>query len=70
MKPDEAGELEEARSLQAEANQIISVLIKVGVFQGVKEALTMMGIPCGDCRKPFRKLDDEKRKMLQEVLGL
>ncbi|MGM0877920.1 MAG: N-acetylneuraminate lyase [Bacillota bacterium] len=66
----EAGKLDEARNLQAEANQIISILIKVGVFQGVKEALKMMGIPCGECRRPFKKLDNEERNMLQKVLSL
>jgi N-acetylneuraminate lyase len=66
----ETQKLEEARILQDEVNQIIDVLIRIGVFQGVKAGLEMMGIPCGDCRKPFKKLNLEERKLLQQVLNL
>ncbi len=64
----EAGDLETARQTQTEANEIIQLLIKVGVFPGEKEILTMMGIDFGDCRRPFRKLSTEDRELLKLAL--
>ncbi len=34
----------------------------------VKEALTMMGLPGGRCRKPIQPLSEEKRAQLRDVL--
>jgi N-acetylneuraminate lyase len=62
------GQMEEALRLQAEANAIIDVLIRVGVFQGIRAALEMMGLPCGGCRKPFKKLTEDEKSMLRKVL--
>jgi N-acetylneuraminate lyase len=62
------GQMEEALRLQAEANAIIDVLIRVGVFQGIRAALELMGLPCGECRKPFKKLTEEEKSMLRKVL--
>ena len=65
-----AGKLEEALHIQGEVNQIVSVLVKIGVFKGIKAALELRGIPCGTCRKPFQPLDDEELQMLKDVLKL
>jgi len=35
----------------------------------VKEALTMMGLPGGRCRKPIKPLDNEKKAQLRDVLA-
>jgi len=63
------GKLEEAYAVQEEANKVIEVLIKIGVFQGVKAILEMMGISCGNCRKPFRNLKDEEKDILRNVFN-
>ena len=34
----------------------------------VKEALTMMGLPAGRCRKPIQPLNTEKRAQLRDIL--
>jgi len=34
----------------------------------VKEALTMMGLPAGRCRKPIQPLSEEKRAQLRDIL--
>ena len=34
----------------------------------VKEALNMMGLPGGRCRKPIQPLSDEKRAQLRDIL--
>jgi N-acetylneuraminate lyase len=64
------GKQEEAHRLQSEANEIIAVLIRIGVFQGIKAALEMLGVDCGDCRKPFRSLSREDKEELRMALKL
>lgn len=59
---------EEAQKVQDEVNNVVEELIKLGVFKGVKAALKLQGIDCGDCRKPFLPLTDEQIKELARVL--
>lgn len=58
----------EASVIQDEANAVIEALCKVGVFKGVKAALKMQGIDCGDCRKPFQPLSEEQTSYLEKIL--
>lgn len=64
----EKNQWNEAGKLQDEANTVIEALCKVGVFKGVKAALKMQGIDCGDCRKPFQPLKEESLNYLKKVL--
>lgn len=65
----EANQIQEAQQLQREANQIIETLIRVGVFQGIKYLLGLMGIECGECRKPFRPLTAAEKRDLERLAG-
>lgn len=58
---------DEAMELQAQVNKVVSVLIKVGVFQGIRHILEIMGIDCGNCRKPFAILSEEQKNELDKV---
>jgi N-acetylneuraminate lyase len=60
--------MEAAQKLQNEVNQVIAVLIKIGVLKGVKAALELQGIRCGQCRKPFQPLDANELRLLKDVL--
>ncbi len=62
-----AGQIQAAQQLQIEANQVINLLIEVGVFQGIKYILSLMGIDCGECRKPFRQLNEAEQGRLAEL---
>ena len=66
----EQGRFDLAQKEQAHANDVIDVLIKTGVVQGIKYILTKLGYEVGDCRAPFSKLNTEKCNMLDEVLDL
>lgn len=59
---------EEARRLQGEANEVIELLIRVGVIPGTKAVLKMMGIDCGVCREPFRQVTPEEENLLMEAV--
>ena len=51
--------IKQAQSIQADVNKIVSALCKVGVFQGEKAVLSLMGIDFGDARPPFSKLSKD-----------
>ena len=64
-----AGRIEEARRLQAMANRVIQVLIKVGVMPGSKALLGIMDLPGGASRRPFRKVEEADLAALREAVG-
>lgn len=63
----ERGDNAAASAMQAEVNELIDVLIKVGVNAGIKYLLTKRGIPCGNCRPPFGQLTDENKALLDSI---
>lgn len=62
-----ANQIEKAQQIQTEANRIIDLLVKGGVFPGIKYILDLMGIDCGECRKPFHPLSEEIKEKLREI---
>lgn len=63
-----AGELTQARRLQAEINAGIAVLVEAGVFPALKAGLAAAGVACGACRPPARPLDAAATARLLERL--
>lgn len=61
------GRMKEALAVQNQVNNVVSVLCEVGVFKGVKEILKLQGIDCGDCRKPFKPLNENQKQLLLET---
>ncbi|WP_040204321.1 N-acetylneuraminate lyase [Neobacillus jeddahensis] len=59
--------LKEARKIQIEANNVIEALIKVGVNQGIKYGLEKMGISCNGCREPFKRLNEDDMRYLDQI---
>jgi len=64
----EAGDVAEARRIQADANEIIAAIVKIGVLPAEKEMLNLMGLDFGECRSPFRQVTEEEREWLQSLL--
>ena len=64
-----AGKNEEANLVQGEVNKVVEALCQVGVFKGIKEILTLQGMDCGVCRKPFAPLNDEQKALMKKVAG-
>ena len=62
------GKIKEAQEIQKEANRIITVLIKVGVMQGEKEALNQLGFDFGECRPPFHALSEEEKTLVKNEI--
>ena len=63
------GDLGHARALQARANEVIDVLIDVGVFPGTKAMLKLLGVDCGACRRPFAPLRAEQQAKVEKVVA-
>ncbi len=64
----ERGDLAAAREEQFKANNILQLLMRVGIMPGEKAALKMMGIDLGECRKPFRSLTEEENAQMRQTL--
>ena len=62
--------LEEARKVQASANDIIDILCKVGVIPGLKELLRHLGYDIGTCRRPFKRISAEESELLKKAAGM
>ena len=64
-----AGDIEKTHAYQVQANNVIKVICKHGVFASVKALLEMQGFEFNGCRKPFSPLYDEGRKELEAVFN-
>ena len=54
------GDMQRASHLQSECNKVIDLLIKVGVFRGLKTLLHYMDVVAVPlCRKPFAPVDEQ-----------
>lgn len=62
-----SGDMSGAQKVQFDANQIISELIRYGVFAMEKGILSEMGIDMGECRKPFLPLSQEGREACKRI---
>ncbi|EIY4898469.1 N-acetylneuraminate lyase [Klebsiella quasipneumoniae] len=62
------GDVAKAQQLQCECNKVIDLLIKIGVFRGLKTVLHYMDVVSVPlCRKPFAPVDE---KFLPELKAL
>ncbi len=57
-----AGNLAKARALQAKLNDIIQQLIKLGLYQALKEIISLTGIEAGTVLPPFAPLTSTQRE--------
>ncbi len=62
-----AGDIGGAQKAQEKANRFIEAMLPYGVFQMEKEILKNLGVPVGECRKPFLPLSEEGRAKAKEI---
>ncbi len=68
VKLTKMGKMEEAKELQLKMLDInLTVTGKLGI-SGLKAALDMLGYKGGETRRPFRKLSEDNRKTVEDVL--
>ncbi|NOI65711.1 N-acetylneuraminate lyase [Vibrio sp. 99-8-1] len=62
------GDVEKAIQVQHGVNEVIQVLVQVGIYQGIHFAMRELGVDYGECRKPFMPLNDENKRRMTKVL--
>ena len=62
------GKVEQARSVQNEANRIISILCQIGVMKAEKEIMNQLGFDFGDCLLPFSKVSEEQKALISKEI--
>ena len=63
-----AGDVSDAARIQLRINELISALLVVNLFSGLKQTLAWMGQECGEPRTPIRPLTDEETAKLRASL--
>jgi len=61
------GKVSEARAAQASLNGAIQELAALGLYQALKEIISMDGIDAGVCLPPFAPLSDAKKAKAREI---
>ena len=70
VKALKEGDIATAQTLQRDCNQVIDLLIKTGVFRGLKTVLHYMDvISVPLCRKPFAPVDEKYLPELKALAG-
>lgn len=64
----EEGKVIEAQEVQKDVNKIITALCKVGVMQGEKAVLSLLGYDFGDARPPYKKLSKDEISFLEKTV--
>ena len=64
----ENNQIAEAQALQKETNRIITLLCQIGVMQAEKEVLNQLGIPFGNCRRPFGEPTQEQKHLIAKEI--
>ncbi|MBR4462228.1 MAG: N-acetylneuraminate lyase [Erysipelotrichaceae bacterium] len=64
----EADRLEEAQKVQTLINHRVEEMVNVGIFSAVKYIFKKIGIDCGECRRPFAKLNEEQKTKLNQLI--
>lgn len=62
------GKIKEAQKIQQEANRIITILCKIGVFRAEKEVLNQLGFDFGVCRHPFSEATAEDKELIKNEI--
>ena len=63
----QAGDMNKARAMQGEINQLVDAIVPYGVFRSLKYLLDLEGIPMGDCRTPFRPISEAGKTAMAQV---
>ncbi len=61
------GDVKSAFEVQSRMNGFIEEIIGNGLYQTLKQILTIQGVDAGYCKKPFNKLSDEGIKRANEI---
>ncbi|SHE32849.1 N-acetylneuraminate lyase [Clostridium fallax] len=61
------GKIKEAYEIQHVTNDLIEGILNNGLYQTIKEILKEEGVDAGYCRKPMKRLSEDKVKVAKEL---
>lgn len=61
----QSGDLSTAVEYQTKVNRTVESFVDIGIFQAAKYAYSVLGIDCGECRKPFMALTVDQKKTVE-----
>ena len=64
------GDMALAYRWQHAINLRVEATVKVGIFNAMKYGWTVRGVDCGFCRSPFRPLDHDGKKAVEDLLAM
>jgi len=70
MKSFAENDMARALKLQNQANKVMETLLDIGIFRAVKGTLNLLGLPAGNCRKPFAPLSKDEMVRLEKLLPI
>lgn len=62
------GKIAEAREIQHDINKVVETLFSIELLPAQKEVLNQLGFDFGNCRKPFRELTHEEKKIIEKEI--
>lgn len=62
------GNIAEAREIQHDINKVVETLFSIELMPAQKEVLNQLGFDFGNCRKPFRELTNEEKKIIEKEI--
>lgn len=63
-----SGDIKDAQEAQFKANRLISILLKHGVLNGVKDMLEMIGFDVGYCTYPLKRFTSAEQELFRAEL--
>ena len=64
------GELDTARRLQGQINDVVEIMLSAGLFQAIKATLAELGQPIGECRPPMSAITEAQREAAKRIVKL
>jgi N-acetylneuraminate lyase len=62
------GKISEAKEIQHKTNDLIEKILELGLYQTIKEIFHAKGIDAGQCQKPMKRFDSEKRPEVEALV--
>ncbi len=64
------GDMPAARAIQKKVNDVVESLASASsFFPALKYALSQVGLPCGECRRPFVPIDEKQKEAINRSLA-
>jgi len=64
----DAGNIAAARAMQMRLNNVVQTIVEAETIPAMKYAAKVLGLDCGEARRPFRSLTDAEKARIEQAL--